>query len=562
MSTGTDHVDIIGVITPPPKKLNAASQFRKKRVLNALLSPNDVTDESFVRTPHDPTPTRTLYHAPLPENNRSQLSDALEMAARPLHVGSATTGDFAMAVEQPSASSISIEEMAALVEASHNDKRITAMKEMAARRNDSINHQRNDSIGSLSSARKLSTSIMGLFALSIILSFLMCESLLGVLVFSQQDVRSKFQQYVHDVAVARMVWVKSERNTIDANIITDNNNEVHSNVLIIDTKREIALVNVDSDAGINDYNMTYDDDSDELEVEPPSHRDIDPIGELARLESVLELGNTKLTYSGRVSSDYALERKSVDSLCGEVWSATNAIMRSSKYQRNTSIEPREIVQRIRSSGTRSCDELTAQSELQVLKSLAFEAQSCLGGAGLSFLSVDDLDYERLRMSTKIFTELSRIETSNADVRAGLGTSLLIQGIYYEEIISHEGGEKDDNVKTSLLSLAAHYLTLALSISDATVSESTSHAAILHNLALAYTAQGDYGSAVPILLLRATSCGREHFATTKPYWNVPGDLLQKMEKKALVIGAAVPKKSHNKKSKKKRIPFLSFHEDKK
>ena len=561
MSTGTDHDDIIGVITPPPKKLNAASQFRKKRVLNALLSPNDVTDESL-RTPHDPTPTRTLYHTPLSENNRSQLLDALEMAARPLHVGSATTRDFATAVDQPSASSISIEEMAALVEASHNDKRITAMKEMAARRNDSINHQRNDSIGSLSSARKLSTSIMGLFALSIILSFLMCESLLGVLVFSQQEVRSKFQQYVHDVAVARIVWIKSERNTIDANIITDNNNEVHSNALIIDTKREIALVNVDSDAEINDYNMTYDDDSDELEVEPPSHRDIDPIGELARLESVLELGNTKLTYSGRVSSDYALERKSVDSLCGEVWSATNAIMRSSKYQSNTSIEPREIVQQIRSSGTRSCDELTAQSELQVLKSLAFEAQSCLGGAGLSFLSVDDLDYERLRMSTKIFTELSRIETSNADVRAGLGTSLLIQGIFYEEIISHEGGEKDDNVKTSLLSLAAHYLTLALSISDATVSESTSHAAILHNLALAYTAQGDFGSAVPILLLRTTSCGREHFATTKPYWNVPGDLLQKMEKKALVIGAAVPKKSNNKKSKKMRIPFLPFHEDKK
>ena len=562
MSTGTDHDDIIGVITPPPKKLNAASQFRKKRALNALLSPNDVTDESL-RTPQYPTPTRTLYHTPLPENNRSQLLDALEMAARPLHVGSATTRDFATAVERPSASSISIEEMATLVEASNNDKRITAMKEMAARRNDSINHQRNDSIGSLSSARKLSTSIMGLFALSIILSFLMCESLLGVLVFSQQDVRSKFQQYVHDVAVARMVGVKSERNTIDANIITDNNNEVDlNNMVVIDTKGEIALGDVDSDAGINDYNMTYDDDSDELEVETPSHRDIDPIGELTRLESVLELGNTKLTYSGRVSSDYALERKSVDSLCGEVWSATNAIMRSSKYQSNTSIEPREIVQQIRSSGTRSCDELTAQSELQVLKSLAFEAQSCLGGAGLSFLSVDDLDYERLRMSTKIFTELSRIETSNADVRAGLGTSLLIQGIFYEEIISHEGGEKDDNVKTSLLSLAAHYLTLALSISDATVSESTSHAAILHNLALAYTAQGDYGSAVPILLLRATSCGREHFATTKPYWNVPGDLLQKMEKKALVIGAAVPKKSHNKKSKKKRIPFLPFHEDKK
>jgi tetratricopeptide (TPR) repeat protein len=122
--------------------------------------------------------------------------------------------------------------------------------------------------------------------------------------------------------------------------------------------------------------------------------------------------------------------------------------------------------------------------------------------------------------------------------------------------------KNDNVQTSLLSLAAHYLTLALSISDATVAESISHAAILHNLALAYTALGDYESAVPILL-RATSSGHEHFATTKPYWNVPGQLLQIMEMRAMLIGATVSKKkSNNKMSKKKRIPFLPFHEDRK
>jgi hypothetical protein len=92
--------------------------------------------------------------------------------------------------------------------------------------------------------------------------------------------------------------------------------------------------------------------------------------------------------------------------------------------------------------------------------LAFEAQSCLGGAGLSYLSVDNLDYERLRMSTKIFTELSRIETSNADVRAGLGTSLLIQGIFYDEIISHEGDscmDKDNSVSDSIIASNSGYL---------------------------------------------------------------------------------------------------------
>jgi hypothetical protein len=101
--------------------------------------------------------------------------------------------------------------------------------------------------------------------------------------------------------------------------------------------------------------------------------------------------------------------------------------------------------------------------------------------------------------------------------------------------------------------------LALSISDATVSEATSQAAILHNLALAYTALRDYGSAVPILL-RATSSGREHFATTKPYWNVPGELLQIMEMRALLIGASVSKTNQTIKRVKRR-EFHSCHSTK-
>lgn len=516
-----------GVITPPPKKLNAASQFRKKRVLNALLSPNDVTNESLY-TPHGPTPTRTLNYTPLPENNRSHLLDALEMAARPSHSVNEVQSNVSTAVEQPSASS--------------SKALYTSLDRQAS---------------SPHSTPRRTTKI-GLFGLFILLSFLMCESLLGVLILSQQEVRSILRQYVHDFVVARMVWnvkdtdvVKSESYTLDS-YITDNNNEVDSTMFVVDQKREIeTLVDVDS--------LADDGNNYELELKPPSQRNIDPYGELPRLESALEMGFKKLIFSGDVL-DKTLERKAVDSLCGKVWSATNAIMRSAKYLSNSSVETREIIQQIRSSGTTSHDDLSPESELQALKSLAFEAQSCLGGAGLSFLSLDEIDNDWLRMSTKIFSELSSTEPSNADVRAGLGTSLLIQGLFYQDAVGREGGEKNDNVQTSLLSLAAHYLKMALSISDATESETTSHAAILHYLALAYTALGDDGSAVPILLRATTSCGREHFVTTKPYWNVPGDLLQIMEKNALVIGAAVPKKSHNKKSNKKRIPFLPFHED--
>ncbi len=87
----------------------------------------------------------------------------------------------------------------------------------------------------------------------------------------------------------------------------------------------------------------------------------------------------------------------------------------------------------------------------------------------------------------------------------------------------------------------------------------SHAAILHNLALAYLAVGDTDSSVP-LLLRSAALYRDHSIETKPYWNAPSDVLQAAEEKAMLT-AAKPKISEpNERKKKRRIPFLPFHRE--
>lgn len=83
----------------------------------------------------------------------------------------------------------------------------------------------------------------------------------------------------------------------------------------------------------------------------------------------------------------------------------------------------------------------------------------------------------------------------------------------------------------------------------------SHAAIFHNLALAYLAVGDTDSSV-LFLLRAAAIRREHHSRneSKPYWNAPDDVLQAAEVTALLV-AAKPNWALPTKQRGKRIPFL-------
>lgn len=195
-----------------------------------------------------------------------------------------------------------------------------------------------------------------------------------------------------------------------------------------------------------------------------------------------------------------------------------------------------------------------------------------------------------------------MEPRSSDVRAGLGTSLLIRGIF----------NSDDDDGRHWLSLAAYHLKIASSLcssaaeqrhsiydNSATVVEgggaasssnvdtispisyrstssssgsttnddinsnaASTHAAILHNLALANLALGeDVASAVPILLRAAALGRRAHdypsIMRTKPYWNAPHDVLYAVEERALLIAAKNERRSEEEEAmnRRRRVPFL-------
>ena len=263
-------------------------------------------------------------------------------------------------------------------------------------------------------------------------------------------------------------------------------------------------------------------------------------------------------------------RKSVESLCGDVWEVANDMVTSSDSNVDVAIV---------SKGT--------QSAVEEYNSLALDAQHCLGGAGLAFLDKDDIDSTRLWVSTQVFDRLSVIEPHDADVRAGLGTALLIQGIFHH----------DEEESRRSLSLATYHLKVASSLCSSSSrldkmdtgtndsgmaptslssrltkvddGNTASHAAILHNLALAYMAAGDMHNSVP-LLLRSSAIRREHtiHTDTQPYWNVPNDVLMAVEERAVLVAASrsnkpelgSPNNMKKKRRRRSRIPFMPFFRD--
>ena len=263
-------------------------------------------------------------------------------------------------------------------------------------------------------------------------------------------------------------------------------------------------------------------------------------------------------------------RKSVESLCGDVWEVANDMVTSSDSNVDVAIV---------SKGT--------QSAVEEYNSLALDAQHCLGGAGLAFLDKDDIDSTRLWVSTQVFDRLSVIEPHDADVRAGLGTALLIQGIFHH----------DEEESRRSLALATYHLKVASSLCSSSSrldkmdtgtndsgmaptslssrltkvddGNTASHAAILHNLALAYMAAGDMHNSVP-LLLRSSAIRREHtiHTDTQPYWNVPNDVLMAVEERAVLVAASrsnkpelgSPNNMKKKRRRRSRIPFMPFFRD--
>jgi len=275
-------------------------------------------------------------------------------------------------------------------------------------------------------------------------------------------------------------------------------------------------------------------------------------------QTMLDDGFAKLRMASTTNQmQTETERKIVESHCGNVWEIAN-----------------EMAIKEASSNV----ELSSPSSTINWKALALDSQRCLAASGLSFLSIKDtLDIStRLVVSTKVFDRLSYVEPQDADIRGGLGTALLFQGIFHDDI----------EESRRLLSLATYHLKVASSLCSTSsrvvdmetaatadiltpvpsrLSEelanqnSISHTAILHNLALAYLATGNMKGAVPILL-QSAAMKREHSLvgteSYKPYWNVPNDVLQLVEERALLISARPQLESNNKK-KRKRIPFMSM-----
>jgi len=185
-----------------------------------------------------------------------------------------------------------------------------------------------------------------------------------------------------------------------------------------------------------------------------------------------------------------------------------------------------------------------------LNALAVDAQRCLGGAELAFLT-KDVNINSVRKSRVIFESLSDVDPDNANVRAGLGTSLLILGVMKED--------------ESVVKLAMFHLKAASSLCQKGAVEaqpqsifqsdvSAMSAAILHNLALASISLGDDVSSVA-LLLRAGAIRREDSAhSVNLFWNFSHEALLTIEQQAALMGAKRTRRQ--KKKTKSKIPFLS------
>ena len=330
--------------------------------------------------------------------------------------------------------------------------------------------------------------------------------------------------------------------------------------------------------------------------------------------SMLEYAFAKLRGES-IDGKSITNRKSVESLCGDTWMISNDILLNESLEEARmssdatctvgSMEEEDGGGGQLLSSSYDLSSSSSSSSSNSWKTLALDAQRCLGAAGLAFITTQsNINHDRLSVSTKIFDRLSYIDPTDLDVRAGLGTALLIQGIFgsssrdsHHDDADDEQRDKSIESRIRSLSLAAYHLKVASSLcttssnvnnhhrgetdpddDDMTPTaiptrhklhdvNAVSHAAILHNLALAYLAVGDRKNAVPVLL-QAAAIGRElHSLDTKPYWNVPNEILMAMEERALLFSARpnikedeeVEESNEEEKKRKRRMPFMPLLE---
>ena len=127
------------------------------------------------------------------------------------------------------------------------------------------------------------------------------------------------------------------------------------------------------------------------EIVDNNNNNIEKFEEFKQLQSMLEDGFDGLRASIFHKGGESNTRKSVESTCGHVWVLAN------EYMSNNG----------RASSSSSNDDRNSIDAMVPIswESLALDAQHCLGGAGLAFLDKNDLDMERLRLSTQVFDRL-------------------------------------------------------------------------------------------------------------------------------------------------------------
>mmetsp|Transcript_12513 Transcript_12513/g.27171 ORF Transcript_12513/g.27171 Transcript_12513/m.27171 type:complete len:451 (-) Transcript_12513:23-1375(-) len=404
---------------------------------------------------------------------------------------------------------------------------------------------------SLSRRRKMSIA-----ATVLILPFVICEAFLGILVFCFRESVSALLPVVVTIPESDTMHLTNDlvtkENMSDASAAAFNNKESPH-----DAEGESADADVESDPSYADESLVPEamETLDEAELE------------LKNLRSMLEQGFSYLTSTSDVDYD------TVDALCGQVWIRASEIL---VHNTSTKLKSDWGVAKSHDASL----ELLSNSPPSQYKTLALDAQRCLGGSGLSAMTPDTINLERLKLSTKIFDRLSIIEPLDAAIRAGLGTALLLQGIFYYDYV--DSGEAV-TAQNALLKLALYHLKVASTMYSAqpdvqapyAIEQSTqsglitsftgqsnddgsshAHSSALNNLALAYIALGDNDNSVPVLL-RSASIRRESNSADVLYWNAHHKLISNAETKAMLTAVKNPSKSkvQRTKNKRKQTSFL-------
>ena len=419
-------------------KTRAASRSRGgRRIAHPLL---DDSDEYFIDASVDGTPrpvsperpeTPNSYSTPVKEirskSMESPLLHALEMAARPSPQKGKLPGSSQVEVGTPSAPisyESSIEAMARHVE-DERRKRTAANKQWSGSNGSltstprrmtkslsSTSLKRMTRSGSAASLNKLrnkgsSGSVtlkrnrekqspkplsqrrkMSIAATVLILPFLICEAFLGILVFYFRDPVSStgLMPVVITTPESDAVQLTNDLvtkgNTTDANAAALNNIESPHDAAV-----ESADADVESDPSHADKSLV-----------PESTGNLDEAEmELKNLRSMLEEGFSYLTSSSDVDYD------TVDALCGQVWRRTSEFLvydTSSKSKSDWGVAKSQDASL----------ELLLNSPSSLYKTLALDAQRCLGGSGLRAMTPDTVNLERLKLSTKIFDRLVSFES--------------------------------------------------------------------------------------------------------------------------------------------------------